>query len=188
MPQTKLPTEYGPSAAAGPFAETLFEKIAPATKTKTNVAITSLIKFVTVFRIAGAVQNTPSFNPVSDVSFQCGKYCNHTSAARTANPSVTAGFRCASLLPQAIAVKTPHMTANAQPVVMTIHPLPSAFDFFRSTAATTPSPSKIRIRVPRNSPSQGDVIPFLLLILYPVERTRDSLFPLPAKLFSFVFS
>src|ERR1043166_4764632 len=64
---------------------------------------------------------------------------------------VTAGFRCAALLPQAIAVKTPAITANAQPAVITIHPLPSAFDRFSTTPATTPSPSKTSIMVPRNS-------------------------------------
>lgn len=37
----------------------------------------------------------------------------------------------------------------------------SAFDRFSSTAATTPSPSRIRINVPTNSPRIGDVI-FLL--------------------------
>src|SRR5207245_1181390 len=34
----------------------------------------------------------------------------------------------------------------------------SAFDRLSSTAATTPSPSKIRISVPRNSPSNGEVM------------------------------
>src|SRR2546430_4492928 len=75
-----------------------------------------------------------------------------------ANPRVTAGFRCASLLPHAIAVNTPAITATAHPVEITIHPLPSAFERFSSTAATTPSPSKIKIIVPRNSPSHGEVI------------------------------
>src|SRR6266436_1124947 len=56
MPQTRLPTRYGPSPAAGPAAETRFEKIAPTTKTSTKVAMISLSKFVTVLRIAGAVQ------------------------------------------------------------------------------------------------------------------------------------
>src|SRR6266446_3481305 len=73
MPQTRLPTRYGPSPTAGPAVETLLEKIAPTTKTSTNVAITSLSKFVTVLRIAGAVQKHPSFAEASGVSFQCGK-------------------------------------------------------------------------------------------------------------------
>src|SRR5207249_3477049 len=58
MPQTRLPTRYGPRPAAGPDAETLFEKIAPTTKTSTKVPMTSLSKFATVLRIAGAVQNS----------------------------------------------------------------------------------------------------------------------------------
>src|SRR5256885_8766253 len=33
------------------------------------------------------------------------------------SPIVTAGFKCASLLPQAMAVKTPAITANAHPAV-----------------------------------------------------------------------
>jgi hypothetical protein len=35
---------------------------------------------------------------------------------------------------------------------MTIHPEFSAFDFARTTAATTPSPSRIRSAVPIHSP------------------------------------
>jgi hypothetical protein len=42
----------------------------------------------------------------------------------TAKPIVTAGFKCAAVPPQAIAVKTPAMTANAQPAVITIQPAP----------------------------------------------------------------
>src|SRR5688572_15789676 len=71
----------------------------------------------------------------------------------TANPSVTAGFRWASGLPQARAVKTPATTANAQPAVIASQPAFSPFDPFSRTPATTPLPSRIRIAVPRNSPS-----------------------------------
>src|SRR5207244_7166005 len=77
---------------------------------------------------------------------------------RPARPRAPAGFKSASLLPQAIAVNTPAITANAHPAVITIQPPLSAFDRLSSTAATTPSPSKIRIMVPRNSPSHGEVI------------------------------
>src|ERR1700758_4837734 len=66
---------------------------------------------------------------------------------------------CASGLPQAMAVKTPHITANAQPAVIAIQPEFSALDFLRRTPATTPSPSKMRTRVPINSPNQGVSIP-----------------------------
>ena len=40
------------------------------------------------------------------------------------------------------------MTAMPHPKVMTIQPEFSAFDLASSTAATTPSPSRIRIPVP----------------------------------------
>src|SRR5437867_7990386 len=72
IPQTKLPTRYGPSPEAGPVAETPLEKIAPTTKTSTKVAMTSLSKFVTPLRIAGAVQKHASLISVSGVSFQSG--------------------------------------------------------------------------------------------------------------------
>src|SRR5260370_17386675 len=101
--------------------------------------------------------------------------------ARPAKPSVTAGFKCASLLPQATAVNTPAITANAHPVVMTIHPPPSPFERLSSTPATTPSPSNIKIIVPRNSPTNVDVIrSFLSRLspsLYPLKRPPHPLLP-----------
>src|SRR5690242_14357736 len=111
-------------------------------------------------------------------------------ASRTANPRVTAGFKYASLLPQAIETKTPTITASAHPVVITIHPLPSAFERLRSTPATTPSPSSTRNNVPRNSPTNGDVIqespsdgrclsesPPKRSLLHPIQRTGYRLPP-----------
>src|SRR5215469_8068065 len=95
----------------------------------------------------------------------------------------------ASLLPHATATNTPANTANAQPVAITIQPLPSAFDRFRSTPATTPSPSKISTSVPANSPKTGDVISFSSLFnaaalsekpetsRRPVKRPCHGLFP-----------
>ena len=59
-----------------------------------------------------------------------------------ATASVTAGLMCAPGLPQAIAVKIPAITARPHPVVMTIQPEPSPFDFLRRTLATTPSPKQ----------------------------------------------
>ena len=44
--------------------------------------------------------------------------------------------------------KRPTMTAMPHPKVMTIHPEFSAFDLASTTAATTPSPSRINIPVP----------------------------------------
>src|SRR5262249_45127195 len=70
----------------------------------------------------------------------------------TAKPIVTAGFRCASLLPKAIAVNTPAMTAKAQPLAITIQPAPSAFERLSNTFATTPSPRNMSTSVPMNSP------------------------------------
>ena len=75
-----------------------------------------------------------------------------------AKASVIAGLMCASLLPKRIAVKMPQSTANAQPAVMTIQPAFSALLFFSSTPATTPSPSRISIIVPMNSPSIAECI------------------------------
>ena len=72
-----------------------------------------------------------------------------------ARPRVTAGLIWASELPQAMAVKTAAITAKANPVVMTIQPEPYAFDFLRSTPATTPLPSNTRTSVPINSPKNG---------------------------------
>src|SRR5215471_2476464 len=72
-----------------------------------------------------------------------------------ATPKVTAGFKCAPGLPHAIAVNTPHITANAHPAVITIQPEFSALDFFSNTPATTPSPNRISTVVPMNSPNQG---------------------------------
>src|SRR6266852_1842848 len=99
--------------------------------------------------------------------------------AHTAKPSVTAGLRCASLLPQATAVNTPAITANAHPAVMTIHPPPSPFERFSSTPATTPSPSKSSIIVPRNSPKNADVVMLFLSQapsrLDPIKRTGHCL-------------
>src|ERR1700684_764911 len=73
---------------------------------------------------------------------------------------VNAGFKYASLLPQAMAVNMPAITANAHPAVITIHPEPSALERFSKTPATTPFPSNIITRVPKNSPSSADLIEF----------------------------
>src|SRR5579863_10017838 len=93
-----------------------------------------------------------------------------------ANPKVIAGLRCAALLPQAAAVKTPAITANAQPPVITIHPPPSAFDPFRSTPATTPFPNRTRMSVPMNSPSRISCMA-IARGNCPVKGTGHGLFP-----------
>ena len=121
-----------------------------------------------MLRIAGAVQNTASFRPGSSVSRQCDRYESHTSVAPiiapansptkylgtslhsvlpiTANPNVTAGLRCAPL--NCPTAKTPTITPIAQPQVITIQPEFSALDLLSRTAATTPSPNRIRSAVP----------------------------------------
>src|SRR5699024_11190437 len=47
---------------------------------------------------------------------------------------------------------TPMVTPSPQPMVMTIHPAPSAFDHFNNTPPTTPTPNVIKTIVPRSSP------------------------------------
>src|SRR3982074_2225456 len=77
---------------------------------------------------------------------------------KTATVNVIAGLMWAPGLPNAMAVKMPATTAIPHPVVMTIHPEFSPFDFFRRTLATAPSPSKINTSVPMNSPKNGPYI------------------------------
>src|SRR3984957_20226954 len=76
-------------------------------------------------------------------------------------PMVNAGFKYASLLPQAMAVNMPAITANAHPAVITIHPDPSALEGFSKTPETTPFPSNIINNGRKNTPSSGDLIGFL---------------------------
>src|SRR4030095_16835906 len=104
-----------------------------------------------------------------------------------AKPTVTAGFKCAALLPQAAAVNMPAMTANAQPAVITIQPPPAALDLFRTTFATTPFPSRIKTSVPKNSPSIGETIGLVCVLgkgVDPVERARHGFFPIPIQSFA----
>src|SRR4051812_7295664 len=99
-------------------------------------------------------------------------------------PMVTAGLRCASALPHAIAVKTPVITAKAHPAVIASHPEPSALLRLSSMLATLPLPIRMRIIVPMNSPKYLDAIgPRELAVcdaacgLQPVEGPRDGLLP-----------
>ena len=48
-------------------------------------------------------------------------------------------------------MKTPHITANPQAIVITIQPAPLALDFSSVQAAHTPSPRRIITIVPMNS-------------------------------------
>ncbi len=72
-----------------------------------------------------------------------------------ASASVTAGFKCPPLmLPTQY---TPTVTASAQPVVMTIQPEFWPLDLLRRTLATTPSPRRTRMAVPKSSARKGDM-------------------------------
>src|ERR1700688_4768511 len=82
----------------------------------------------------------------------------------------------ASLLPHAIATKTADITANAQPLVMTIHPEPCALECLSKTLATQPFPSKIKTRVPMNSPSSGEVISICSLLFENAARVMGQHF------------
>ncbi len=151
--------------------------IATTPKTSMNVPMISVIRFATVLRIAGPVQKTASFRPGSSVSLQCARYARYTMTApiiapmnsraivpRTwvvdqafkkppaHNPIVTAGLSCACPPRTARLQTIPMNTANPHAHVMTIHPEFCAFDLFRRTPATTPSPNTISVAVPTISP------------------------------------
>src|SRR5699024_10837303 len=70
-------------------------------------------------------------------------------APSIANAKVTAGFKCApDILPTAY---TPIVTANPQPVAITIQSAPFPLLLFKLTFATTPPPNSTSIAVPKNS-------------------------------------
>src|SRR5580698_2060038 len=69
-----------------------------------------------------------------------------------------AGFRFAPELPKACATSTPHSTASAHPVAITIQPESAAYDLRNVTPAFTPLPSSTRTSVPINSPNQIECI------------------------------
>ena len=87
-----------------------------------------------------------------------------------ANPSVTAGLRCAPL--NCPTANTPVITAMPQPHVMTIQPLFWALEWLSSTPATTPLPSRIRSAVPITSAPKMLKSPLLLrrVALQPTNR------------------
>src|SRR3954453_9124346 len=145
--------------------------IASTPNSRTNVPMISVMRFEAVFRMAGAVEYTASLRPGSSVARQWLLYAAKTRQAPTkaptssparycgtsdqgvlpivARPMVTAGLRCAPL--NRPTAKMAIVTAMPQPNVMTIHPPFSALECARSTAATTPSPNRIRIAVPITS-------------------------------------
>src|ERR1700684_2931564 len=88
-----------------------------------------------------------------------------------------------------MAVNTPAITANAHPLVITIHPAPSAFERFKTTFATTPLPSKMSMSVPMNSPKHFASIqhPLLVRILLPdpIERLAHRSLPKPVHFIPF---
>ena len=108
------------------------------------VAITSVSRFDSGARTAGALQKQASLSAASLVRLQCGRCTSHISTAPTRppsicavmygntlspgntpamfRPSVTAGFRCA---PLTLATQyTATNTATAQPLVIASQPAP----------------------------------------------------------------
>src|ERR1700722_8924475 len=183
-----------PSPATEPVA-TFSEKIAPTTVTSTKVPIISLSRFAPILGMAGEVEKHASFKFASSVTFQCGRKWSNTAIAPVnaprncaakkgknfekspdtiAIPSVMAGFRWLSGLPQAVAVKLPAITANAQPAAMAIHPAPSALECRSETFATTPFPRRMRTRVPMNSPK--NFAPILVSDLRPRHQVNCACF------------
>src|SRR5678815_1452417 len=143
--------------------------MAATTRIRTNVPRASEKRLGPRLSIAGDVLKHASFKSASGVTAQCGRKFNQTSTAPaiapsicaatygarfekspdlTASPSVTAGLRCASGLPHAIAVNTPVITAKAHPAVIATHPAPSALLRLSSTLATTPSVSYTHLTLP----------------------------------------
>ena len=88
-------------------------------------------------------------------------------------PIVTAGFRCASALPHAIAVNTPVITANAHPAVIASHPAPSALLLLQQHVGNTPLPIRMRIIVPMNSPKNLDAHWSSLIDPLPYSQSND---------------
>ena len=64
--------------------------MASTPSTSTAVPIISVRRLEIEFRIAGAVQKTPSFSAWLSVTRQCGKYASHTTAAPRIAPSICA--------------------------------------------------------------------------------------------------
>src|SRR5204862_3820188 len=81
MTQTSTPQNHGLKPGASPVGPSdLLPKLKPAT-IRQVVTITSQSRFAGKFRMAGAVQKTPSLAPGSGVSFQCGRYTSQTRIA-----------------------------------------------------------------------------------------------------------
>src|ERR1035441_91438 len=93
MPQTRLATSHGPIPAAGPVAETPWEKMAPATTTNIMVPMISLAMFASGLLIAGPVQKMPSLAAGSGVGFQCGAKWRAMSAEPDMAPSSCADHK-----------------------------------------------------------------------------------------------
>ena len=68
--KSKAPTKYGPRPAAGPLAETCFEKMAAMLSTRSKVSISSARIFATAQRIAGPVLKQASFKSLCGVTAQ----------------------------------------------------------------------------------------------------------------------
>src|ERR1035437_3745728 len=142
--------------------------MADTTRIRMNAPRPSVTRLEPLLSIAGEVPKQANFTSGSGVTAQCGRKFNQTNTAPamapsncatakgarsekspvfTAKPRVTAGLRCASGLPQAMAVNTPVITAKAHPAVIATQPAPSALLRLRSTLATAPLPIRMRTMV-----------------------------------------
>src|SRR5438105_4673929 len=182
---TITPTSTGPKpfARSDPGTRLPGDSTASSASTSANPPMNSEAKFAAGCRIAGVVENTASLVTGSGVTFQCGRYASQTmtpprnppaicatmyigtfaqsKAPIDASAIVTAGFRCAPLM--RFTQYTAMVTPNAQPAVMTIQPELCPFVRCSTTLATTPSPSTIRIAVPKTSARMGDMLLRLLV-------------------------
>src|SRR6266404_8799190 len=89
-----------------------------------------------------------------------------------ATARVTAGLRCAPLTGPA--TTTPQNTASPHAIVMTIQPEFWPFDLASNTPATTPSPRRISVPVPRTSARNFSTM-FPLLLNRPAATCRQAL-------------
>src|ERR1035437_860139 len=153
--------------------------MADTTRIRTNAPSPSVTRLELRLSIAGDVPKQANFVSGSGVTSQCGRKFSQTNTAPAiapnncarakgasfekspvlmATPKVTAGLRCASGLPQAMAVNTPVITAKAHPAVIASHPPPSALLRLSNMLATAPLPIRMRTIVPMNSPKNLDAI------------------------------
>jgi len=146
--------------------------------TRTNVAMTSVTIFHGMARIAGEVQKIPRVPELSSLLSNCSLKAAQHNQAPTKPPSscaaqytgtddhgtppeiatakVTAGLICA---PEGAAILAPAKTPKPQPSTMINQspPPPCENEFFSTTAATDPLPSRHSTAVPKNSQTKMSI-------------------------------